>query len=190
MSQGCSLSCLWVTINLSHLKVNKYHTYLLHLCRPRDVSPKLLIFINFRLPARIFCNSLSFFSKIRLVANLYVSYWAWHLINTVFTDLMSSDKFLSFLWHILISCNYEWSDLKRLLSHKITVNLYNLYLQGQNVFLWLEKLKGYLSQFSSHIKSSVEHSYLKHGTFIFYQHQGRCFINHIYHRAFLQSQPL
>lgn len=120
------------------------------------VSLKLLISKNFPLLARISCSSLSFSFKIRLVANIYVSYWAWHLINTVFTGLMISDKFLSFLWHILISCNYEWSDLKRLFSHRITVNLYNLYLQEQNVFSGLEKPKSYLNPFNSHVKFSIE----------------------------------
>lgn len=143
-----------------------------------------------KLPAGIFCHLLSFFSKIRLAANIYVSYWVWHLINTVFTGLMSSDKFLSFLWHILIRCNYEWSDLKRLLSHRITVNLYNLYMQGRNVFLWLEKPKGYLSHFSSLIKSSGKCRWLKRWTFIFCQHQVRCFINLVYPRSFFQGQTL
>lgn len=115
-----------------------------------------LNFSSFHLPDRMFWSSLSIFSKIRPASNIHVSYWAWHLINTVFTGLMSSDKFLSFLWHILISCNYEWSDLKRLLSHRIALNLYNLYLQGQNVFLWLEKPKGYLSHYSSHIKPPIK----------------------------------
>lgn len=127
-----------------YIYVGREMVMMIFMKMPYTCLSKIPIFINFRLPARIFCSSFSFFSKIRLVANLYVSYWAWHLINKVFTGLMSSDKFLSFLWHILISCNYEWSDLKRLLSHKITVNLYNLYLQGQNVFLWLEKLKASL----------------------------------------------
>lgn len=33
MSHGCSLPCLWVTINLNQLKVNKQHTNLFHLFR-------------------------------------------------------------------------------------------------------------------------------------------------------------